>query len=179
MNGPGHRPISHLFQLRTEGGKDNRCWIREKRNKKTPRVYTESDNRPPSLLHLPIMSMKEWIKKRKNSPKNFFPHFYSVFSLYSLHLISLLFVMSHLLSFMCRMVCQGRLEAGACASTAIVQYQYCDGWGAARPHISSECKDNWKEEASQTWHPSHFKESLSRRNKTSPDKAKLAQDKSK
>lgn len=50
-----------------------------------------------------------------------------LFSLYSFPLIPLLFVMSHLLSFMCCMDCQGRLEAGACAPTAIVQYQYCDG----------------------------------------------------
>lgn len=26
----------------------------------------------------------------------------------------------------------------------IVQYQYCDGWGAARPHISGARPDNWK-----------------------------------
>lgn len=141
-------------------------------------IQKNSNNRLPSLVYLPIISMKELIKK--NSPKTFsFSLFFFSFLLFSLYLISLLFVMSHLLSFMCRMVCQGRLEAGACASTAIVQYQYCDGWGAACPHISSECKDNWKEETSQTWHPSHFKESLSRRNETSPDKAKLSQDKSK
>lgn len=176
MNGLGHHPISHLFQLRIEGGKDNRCWIREKRNKKNNNS-AESDNRPLSFSFLHNISMKEHIFKKL--PKKLFLIFILFSPFYSLHLISLLFVMSHLLSFMCCMVCQGRLEAGACASTAIVQYQYCDGWGAARPHISSECKDNWKEEASQTWHPSHFKESLSRRNKTSPDKAKLAQDKSK
>ena len=132
---------------------------------------------------LPWKKRKKKHKRKINNVKLLPPQklffIFIQFSLYSPHLILFLFVMSHLLSFMCSTACQGRLDAGACALTAIVQYQYCDGWGATRPHISAECKDNWKEEASQTWHPSHFKESLLRRNKTSPDKAKLVQDKSK
>lgn len=76
----------------------------------------------------------------KKGKKITFDHFFPF-----VNFISFLVVMSHLLSFMRCIVCHSRLHTGACALTAIVQYQYCDGWGATRLHISSECKDNWKE----------------------------------
>lgn len=77
-------------------------------------VYTVSDTAissiSPSFLRKNKLN-KNQNKKKKLPPKKLFLIF-SLFSLSSLHLISLLFVMSHLLSFICCMVCQGRLEAG-------------------------------------------------------------------
>lgn len=78
MNGLGHRPISHLFQLRTEGEKDNGCWIREKRNKKKCIQNLTIDLHPFSIY--PSFLWKN--KLKKNSTKTF-SYFYSVFSLFT------------------------------------------------------------------------------------------------
>lgn len=69
-------------------------------------VCTGSNNKPSSL---------------------FYPSYKKNSFLFCFTFTSLLLVMSHLLSFMYCAACQGRLEAGARASTAIAQYQYCDG----------------------------------------------------
>ncbi len=44
----------------------------------------------------------------------------------------------------------GRLSARIRRSAVLRQYQYCDGWGAARSYISWECKDNRADERLRT-----------------------------
>lgn len=86
MNGPGHRPINRLFHLRKDREKKimDFGWEESEIKKmwRIHKMYTLSDNRPPSFS---INSWYLW-ENKLNRIKNFsktFACFYSVFFLFT------------------------------------------------------------------------------------------------